>query len=79
MKALVKVLILRGIFKVHASTKWYIALDELSDSFMTQENFKLRVEHKAPYLLFPAIPQNVPVMSIFQSYVSLLSSLGFFL
>ena len=31
MKALVKVLILREIFKCHASNKWYIALDELSD------------------------------------------------
>ena len=37
--------------------------------FTTQENFKLRVGHKAPYLLFPAKPQNVPVMFIFQSYV----------
>ena len=37
--------------------------------FTTQENFKLRVGHKEPYLLFPAKPQNVPVMFIFQSYV----------
>ena len=47
--------------------------------FMTQENFKLRVGHKAPYLLFPAKPQNVPVVSIFQSYVSLFIVSGFFL
>lgn len=71
MKALVKVLILRGIFKVHESNKWYIVLDELSDVFMAQENFKLRVGHKESYLLFPAKPQNVPVMFIFQSYVLL--------
>lgn len=69
MKVLVKVLILRGIFKVHESNKWYIVLDELSDVFMAQENFKLRVGHKESYLLFPAKPQNVPVMFIFQSYV----------
>ena len=69
MKVLVKVLILRGIFKVHESNKWYIVLDELSDVFMAQENFKLRVGHKASYLLFPAKPQNVLVMFIFQSYV----------
>ena len=56
-------------FQSHESNKWYIVLDELSDVFMAQENFKLRVGLKASYLLFPAKPQNVPVMSIFQSYV----------
>ena len=38
---------------------------------MTQKNFKQHVGHKALYVLFPAKPQKVPVMSIFQSYVSL--------